>query len=349
MVARWVMKLVAAPLKAPDMVTAAGRVCPTDYQLSPTAFDRGATREPDLDVLYVAGGLYGNLFALTQIEKLLDQELAGKTRLVLNGDFHWFDVEPEWFTKVHERTARHWLTRGNVETEMCRGGATDAGCGCAYPDSVPDDDVMRSNQIMQSLGQTARDVLGPAGLPEVAGLPDVMTVRVAGRRIGITHGDDQTLAGWSFAQDQLATTISGGLAGRMAGSNIDVFASSHTCLPVADTMQSNGVEHCVINNGSAGMANFAGTTFGVVSRIACVDGPPPPVTPLYEASVGPLRVSALPVVFDQQAWLARFMACWAPGSAARVSYLDRIRRGPDYRLSQAARGTFKQPVPVCDV
>lgn len=300
-------------------------------------------------MLYLAGGLYGNLFALTQIERLLEQESAAKARLVLNGDFHWFDITPEWFAQVHQRTAKHWLTRGNVETEMCRGGATDAGCGCAYPDSVPDEDVMRSNQIMQRLGQTAHDVLGDVGLGRLAALPDVMTVRVADRRIGITHGDDRTLAGWSFAQDQLTETINTGLARRMAASNIDVFASSHTCLPVADVMQGDGTERCVINNGSAGMANFCGTTYGVVSRIACADATPPPVTALYEARVGPLRVSALPIVFDQQAWLSLFKGCWAPGSAARVSYFDRICDGPGYQLHQAARGTFKQPEPVCDV
>jgi hypothetical protein len=66
----------------------AGRVCPSDYRYAPSAFDRA----PDIgaDPLYVVGGLYGNLAALDEVERLAAEEGA---QIVFNGDFHWFDAE----------------------------------------------------------------------------------------------------------------------------------------------------------------------------------------------------------------------------------------------------------------
>ena len=321
-------------------VSAAGRICPIDYQLSQSVFASGTNPEPELDVLYLAGGLYGNTEALTEIERIMSLEPSVDCRLVLNGDFHWFDADPAWFELVHQRSAAHWQTRGNVETEMSRGGNTDAGCGCAYPESVADEDVSRSNRIMMQLGQTAHAVLNDAELAAIGNLPSAMTVRLGDSRVGITHGDDQSLAGWSFAEDQLGNTWDGGLAQRMFDCGINLFASSHTCLPVADTASHNGMPVAVINNGSAGMANFAGTRFGVVSRVAHRDAPPCPMPVLYEALVGDLHVSAIAVKFDMTPWLARFEGLWRPGSDASVSYLDRIKRGPGFEMEQAARGTF---------
>ena len=68
----------------------AGRMCPADYRYPPTVFDR----PPDFaaNVLYVVGGLYGNLPALDCVERLAGAERA---TVVFNGDFHWFDAEIE--------------------------------------------------------------------------------------------------------------------------------------------------------------------------------------------------------------------------------------------------------------
>src|SRR3989442_2136023 len=62
----------------------AGRMCPADYRYPPSVFDR----PPELttDVIYVVGGLYGNLAALDAVERLAAQERA---IVVFNGDFHW--------------------------------------------------------------------------------------------------------------------------------------------------------------------------------------------------------------------------------------------------------------------
>jgi len=93
----------------------AGRMCPVDYRYPASVFDRPA--ELTADTLYVAGGLYGNLAALDDIERLAAQENA---LVVFNGDFHWFDAEPDWFDEIARRVARHHAIRGNVETELAR-------------------------------------------------------------------------------------------------------------------------------------------------------------------------------------------------------------------------------------
>ncbi len=84
--------VVAARL--PIEADVAGRYCPAHYGYAPAGF----ARTPDFaaDTLIVVGGLYGNLAALDAAEALLAAE-AGDARLVFNGDFHWFDVDPDNF------------------------------------------------------------------------------------------------------------------------------------------------------------------------------------------------------------------------------------------------------------
>ncbi len=171
-------------------------MCPADYRYPPSVFDRPA--ELAADVLYVAGGLYGNLSALDEIERLAAHERA---TVVFNGDFHWFDAEPGWFAEVARRVARHHAIRGNVETEIARAADIGAGCGCAYPASVDEDVVRRSNEILVDLRRTA-DAL-PGSAQRLAALPMHLVAQVGGLRVGIVHGDATGLAGWSFAHDAL--------------------------------------------------------------------------------------------------------------------------------------------------
>ena len=48
---------------------------------------------------------------------------------------------------------------------------------------------------------------------------------------------------------------------------------------------------------------------------------------LYSADLGRARVEAVPLDFDLSAALAAFDAVWAPGSAAAVSYRERLVHG----------------------
>src|SRR5439155_15109100 len=109
-----------------------GRSCPLHYRYRATVFAVPATMQ--CDVLYVVGGLYGNVPALQRVFALFERE-RGDKRLVFNGDFHWFDVDPQAFTQIQRGVLAFDATRGNVETELASGDADDAaGCGCAYPD-----------------------------------------------------------------------------------------------------------------------------------------------------------------------------------------------------------------------
>ena len=317
----------------------AGRSCPASYGYGAGVFRRA----PDFtcDTLYVIGGLYGNPEALDAIEALAAQE-AQQTKtpptLAFNGDFHWFDASDAAFTDIHRRVLRHIALRGNVETELA---ADDAGfgCGCGYPDDVGDDEVERSNQILQRLRAVVmrhpheRLLMGALAMHAVA--------QVAGARIGIVHGDAQALAGWGFAQSSLDDpTRRDGLLRQFGQSGIDVFASSHTCLPALRRFEANGRTHAVINNGAAGMPNFDGMRHGLISRIAST--PAPVSLPVLHEAAWPvagrmLHVAALAVRYDHDAWRTRFLADWPPGSPAHRSYFRRIEQGPAYSPRDAYR------------
>jgi predicted phosphodiesterase len=309
----------------------AGRISPLDYRYHPSEFDR--VPEIETDVLYVVGGLYGNLAALDTVEQLAAAERATVT-IVLNGDFHWFDDEPEWFGEVERRAANHVAIRGNVETEIARAVDTGAGCGCAYPASVDDGVIDRSNAIIEFLRCTAAML---AGVPQrLARLPRHLLARVGGARIGIVHGDATSLAGWGFdagALDDPANRAM--LADVRRTSRVDVFASTHTCLPALRKFVFPAGELTVINNGSAGMPNFGGTRFGLLSRIATTASPHPA---LYGTQCADARVEAIAIPYDSESFLRRFLRRWPEGSEAHRSYHGRMLDGPDYALAQAHAG-----------
>jgi hypothetical protein len=89
----------------------------------------------------------------------------------------------------------------------------------------------------------------------------------------------------------------------------------------------------VLNNGAAGMPNFAGTRFGLVSRIATRPSPHAPVNGIARDGV---FINALGVAYDTAAFLGRFLARWPAGSVAHASYFRRIVEGPDH-VPAAAR------------
>jgi predicted phosphodiesterase len=309
-----------------------GRHCPAHYRYSPTVFDA----EPALraETLYVVGGLYGNPEALRAVLAMqADEERAGApVTLLFNGDFNWFNADAESFAAINAAVLAHVAIQGNVETELAAPDA-DAGCGCAYPDNVGDDTVARSNAIMQRL----RTVAGLSDYrARLAALPRCMTVSVGDLRIGVVHGDAESLAGWSFAVEAL-----GSVAGvtriedYFRTANVRAFACSHTCLPVARDFAVDGARRVVINNGAAGMPNFSGTTYGVLTRIS-VD-PAPPAGALYGTVIDDVRFDALPLHYDHAAWLRRFITLWPPGSPAYRSYHRRMTEGPRFSVVQADR------------
>jgi len=308
----------------------AGRFCPPGYGYAPSVFSR--TNEIEAETLYVVGGLYGNAFALDAVQEMAAAE-PGPVRIVFNGDFNWFNIRPDSFSTINESVLRHTALRGNVETEL----ASDdqgVGCGCAYPETVSDEDVARSNSILSMLRETAR------GFPDLrarlGALPMFASARVATLRIGIVHGDAESLAGWRFAQHSLDEPSNlPWLDAVHATAEVDIFASSHTCLPVLREFALTRGTLVVINNGAAGMPNFTGTRFGLLTRISTR---PSPITPAYGIRRDGVHVDALPIRYDHERWTEAFLSDWPPGSPAHDSYYRRIVEGPGYRAEIARLG-----------
>jgi hypothetical protein len=296
-----------------------GRSCPLSYRYPPRVFDRSADIEAQ--VLYVVGGLYGNVEALAEIERMAAAEGEPVT-LVFNGDFHWFDVAAEDFALVTDAVLRHHALRGNVETELAQDDS-EAGCGCAYPADVSDAEVARSNEILERLRATSR--AQPERRERLGALPMHLVAHVAGARIGIVHGDATSLAGWGFAHDRLAVPAHRRwIENAFGDAKVDVFASTHTCLPA---FRDFGVG-LVANNGAAGMPNFAGTRHGLVTRIAASSHPR--ALERFSLRAGHAHVQALPVEYEHPRWIERFLASWPEGSPAHDSYHRRMVEGPRF-------------------
>ncbi|HZR69303.1 MAG TPA: hypothetical protein VFB01_09630 [Burkholderiales bacterium] len=307
-----------------DSRQAPGRSCPPDYRYPPGVFS--APPALRADALYVVGGLYGNAFALDAVLAMARAEGAA---LVFNGDFNWFDVEDEAFRDVNARVLGHAALRGNVETEIA-GEDSGAGCGCGYPDWVGDAEVERSNAILERLRATAR--AHPALRARLGALPMHLVAEVGGVRIGVVHGDAESLAGWLFSQELLARRPERA-ARALEAAPVDVFASSHTCLPVMQALATARGPVLVANNGAAGMPNFRGARHGVATRIALA----PSREALYGCVAGGVHVEAVAVRYDHEAWLERFDRVWPAGSPAAASYRERIVAGPGYGVADAMR------------
>ncbi|MET0218594.1 MAG: hypothetical protein ABW205_11825 [Burkholderiales bacterium] len=316
-----------------------GRACPLHYRYSPSLFREVPTEQAA--TVYAVGGLYGNPQALAAVLDLKreDERYGPPVTLVFNGDFNWFDVDAESFRNLNETVLAHSATLGNVEAELQ--GNNDVGCGCAYPDYVDDVTVERSNRIMDRLRLTAARF--PDLLARLATLPKVRTFEVGGERVGILHGDPESLAGWHFASDALMPGT-GSLVAGPATSETDVarwfsdadvraFLSSHTCLPVMRDFSVNGRCCVVANNGAAGMPNFRGGRFGLLTRVSTVRAPP--AVALYGVRVGALHVEALPVHYNHKLWVGQFLANWPKGSPAHASYHHRICSGTQIVPQQA--------------
>ncbi|HRD65410.1 MAG TPA: hypothetical protein PKY50_04580 [Candidatus Competibacter sp.] len=304
-----------------------GRICPLRYRYGAAAL--AAAPEKRVETLYVIGGLYGNRLALDAVEALAATE-PGPVTLCFNGDFHWFDVDDATFAEVGARVLRHDAILGNVEAELLA-ESEEAGCGCAYPETVDAQIVECSNRIHARLKTTARR--HRETLASLGSLPMFARYRVGDARVGVVHGDAEALAGWQFDVEALDDPANRErLASAFLDAGVDVFASSHTCLPVLRRFDLAGLPKWVVNNGAAGMPNFAATRFGVVTRIGISPGPHPR---LYGGGSGSVYLDALALEFDPGRWQREFLANWPVGSPAHASYFERIAEGPDYAIERA--------------
>jgi len=311
-----------------------GRSCPDAYRYAPT--DLASGEEVVADTIYVVGGLYGNLGVLDAIETLAAHE-PGPVQLIFNGDFHWFDVDDESYRRIGETVLDHIALRGNVETELAAANA-GAGCGCSYPEWVEDVTVDRSNEIFARLAEPA--ARHPELTAALGDLPLHQRARVGNIRVAIMHGDAESLSGWGFAQEHVDDPLQQQQYRTwFRQAQVDLFASSHTCLPVALCLEDNDDRFALINNGAAGMPNFRGDLRGLLTRISVHASPVPTQ---FGAQIGTTYVDALPIAYDVPAWMSHFRQNWPAGSAAYDSYYERLTQGPDYRIEQAVRHGIDQ-------
>ncbi len=251
--------------------------------------------------------------------------------MVLNGDIHWFDKTAENFANIENRISSYTPLVGNVEAELRRQDDIGVGCGCAYPDCTADDAVARSNRIHKMLSFALECT--PSLKTCLEGRPATLVASVAGRRIGITHGDEKLLGGWDNSRETLQDILRQDEVDQfMAAQNLDVFTTTHTCAPAALRL-ARGV---VINNGAAGLPNFEDQDYGLCIRIATT----PQEDSLFECELDGLFVQAIPLRYDQTAYLQWFDALWAPTSAAALSYRDRIVSGPEDHIRDSLLGGF---------
>jgi len=323
--------------------------CPVEYRYAPAHFRRAPSIVAE--TVYVVGGLYGNLEALHEILRMCEGEAREGRRVALafNGDHNWFDVDAASFREINQLALDSTSIRGNVEAEIAR---PTGGCGCNYPGYVNAEYVARSNAIMARLQEAADEF--PAVKTALGGLPLTRTLEVGGERIGVVHGDAELLSGWSFAAERLSPNrrcCSGDEATAeltprarieqvFREADVTAFASTHTCLAHARDFAVDGRNRLIMNNGSAGIPNFSGATFGLVTRISA--DPAVPRASLYGIRMGGARFDALPVRFDQSAWMKRFLGNWQPGTPGYDAYFDRLVKGPDFRLADAIGGRVER-------
>ncbi|HYW92804.1 MAG TPA: hypothetical protein VFA95_10200 [Gammaproteobacteria bacterium] len=318
-------------------MTQPGRACPLDYRYGPEDVRDDPPRA--FATVYVVGGLYGNVEALEAVFTMCEAERSTgrEVGILFNGDFHWFDVAPADFAHVQHRVLGEQAVRGNVEAELASRG-WGAGCGCSYPEHVDDATVARSNAIMTRLQATADRV--PGARRSLGSLPRHAMLEVGGERVAVVHGDPVSLSGWQLAlealtpdrtlrerlgADSMPPTTAETLAGFFRGCEARVIACSHTCLPCARRVEVDGTPRLVLNNGAAGMPNFRGAPFGVISRLSA--DPAPPRDTLYGVQIGGVRCDAVPVTYPRAPWLERFVDQWPPGSPAHESYYRRLAYG----------------------
>ncbi|MGE3993293.1 hypothetical protein [Pseudorhodoplanes sp.] len=292
-----------------------GRSCPADYATNPADLRRAA--DITAQSIYVVGGLYGNAFALDAIEALASAEKT-TVQLVFNGDAHWFDAEHDIFADLDRRMEQYPSIAGNIEMEIARNRDVGAGCGCAYPPYVDDGVVERSNAILEGL----REIVPRRCRSRLHALPKTLVACVGTLRIGIVHGDPISVAGWRFATEHLDDqSIRTWLNGVKDASDVDVFASTHTCGAVMRDFDLPSGRLAIANNGSAGMSNFSNDRRGLITRISLDPSPHPTA---YGMQRGEVFIDALPVAFDYTRFVDQFDRVWPEGSPAAISYRRRI-------------------------
>ena len=190
----------ATPSFHPSLLTlhamTAGRSCPLDYRYQPATSRRRrcGPRCKGLDALWVVGGLYGNLEALTAVQTAFDADPRRARPWSSTATSIGSTPSPPGLPPSRPAwsatTPRAAMSRPSWRATRWPTTAAAA----ATPDWVGDETVDYSNRIIQRLHAVVPD---PVRV-QLAALPQFLRAEVGGVAIGVVHGDAHSLAGWSF-------------------------------------------------------------------------------------------------------------------------------------------------------
>lgn len=292
-----------------------GRNCSLNYLLAKDW--QKNIKDIDEDVIYIIGGLYGNIEALKAIKKLSLVE-SKKPLLIFNGDIHWFDVLEKDFLEIEKIIEKDIKLLGNVEYELFSNNS-NLGCGCNYPTTVSDDVVERSNIIHSIMKKNIKNY---NILENIKKREKTIVINYKNKKIAITHGDEKNLAGWDCSRENLTNyDRRKELSNWFEKNNIDILATTHTCLPIVSKFNKS----ILINNGSSGMANIKNETYGLITRIASNSHS----DSVFSVKIDDIFVELVKINFDLASFLEWFDNIWDSSSPASMSYRNRIINGTE--------------------
>lgn len=354
-----------------------GRNCPLSYRYKIEEFEVSPIIA---STIYVIGGLYGNVPSLEKILEMKIQEekiLNSKVDLIFNGDFNWFNIDDVSFQKINQTVFQYKAIKGNVEEELYNSIKKNrnliepnVGCGCSYPEYVGDKTVQRSNEIIKILKETSRKPQNINLTQSFGNLSKYLLIQLQKgdttnpenySRIGILHGDTESLSGWKFSVEVMEPldfqlrksfevpsdmiTSQEYILKQFQKLKVDALAVTHTCLPFSQDFYDsvNLKRYVIVNNGSSGMPNFANTSFGLLSRISLFPLPTSSssLKSLYSYQTSNLYFDSLIIEYDSSQFIKQFLSNWSSNSPAYLSYFGRIQSGPNFQIHQAVRGNFK--------
>ncbi len=232
--------------------------CPARLPTYPSGRRFDAAR-PDVaaDVLYVVGGLYGNLAALDAVERLAAQA----------------DARPDG--RVQRRLPLVRRRAGLVRRDRARRRAPSCACAAtsrprsrapttsapAAAAPIPIRAARTSCSARTKSWRAARRAIRGARARAPRGLPMHLVAQVgalARRHRARRRRLARRLALRAGGARRSGASRPGSPRSRRAA-QVDVFASTHTCLAALRDFALPAGRLTVINNGAAGMPNFAGT------------------------------------------------------------------------------------------
>lgn len=311
--------------------------CPLAYRYGARSL-RDRSKDLAFDALYVVGGLYGNSFALEAIFNFVENDvrLQGNERaaVIFNGDFNFFNVDN--FSRFNQLVRKEsdsfttLCTIGNVEYEVANTPPGEiVGCGCAYPNFVSKEIGERADEIVKRLHESAcNDSNSSTVLAWMRELPMYLTARVGKTRVGVIHGDPNSLSGWDFSAEAFnldkfpaAKTVwenEPNVSPLFLESDLDAYVCTHTCVTHAVGLPCGGL---IFNNGSSGMPNFKEKPgCGVLTRVSSNKNTPVHSDghSLYHSvSKSGARFDHIEVPFDHISFVDWFLETWPENSPAQ--------------------------------